>query len=492
MPEATKEWVVTDPSGKEFVVTAPAIANEDQVMAYAKQKFAHTPAVIPPEEPRPGGFGPAMTQALGAARAGAEASTVGFGPAGHKVPLNLDPIGSTLGYLFSPLTAAGTVAGEKTTDVLRGTPLEGTPSDFLSGAVAAGTSLLGGALTGKAGQLVRQGAQKLAPHLPGASVGIRERGAQQIEQIPASLAPPVKSQDLYKAVEQVNPTVSTPGLKKLAKELSDKEDELSKYGLSDPSIKKIADQIKDAPDQAPFALIQSVRQRIGERIGELRRAGGEGLGAFKRMFRSLSDDLDEIANQSPNNEASQAFNLLKQANAAAKREFAVGELEEIFTASIGKAKEGAQFNSSNFAQALNKVQKLAKDDPLFAKGIGQEGLERVTKTLDDLRKIPVLPPPKGVNVGSALVNRQIGVGGGIGAAVGGMVGGPGGAGIGAGIGTAAGAFVPWAVSRMLQTDKGAQLLIRFMESPGGLMTPQKIAAMAAFVRGSTGENFPGQ
>jgi len=124
--------------------------------------------------------------------------------------------------------------------------------------------------------------------------------------------------------------------------------------------------------------------------------------------------------------------------------------------------------------------------------MGQKGLQRIESMLDDLRKIPVLPAPKGANVGSSLINRQMGVAGGVGTAVGGAIGGGPGAIIGGGLGTAAGAFVPWAISRMLQTDKGAQLLIRFMESPGGIMTPQKTAAMAAFVRGQTGETYTGQ
>jgi hypothetical protein len=405
-----------------------------------------------------------------------------------------------LQIMAAPVAATGRQMGGIAQDVAMALGMGPNVSAGIATATDMATQMPGAALGAvRAAPAALQGIQGAAKMLPGAQVGLREMGKKIVAAFPSALKPKVASDVLYKMVDDLNPMVQLPGFQAKAKEILGTEVALGEYGLAntqlmtaagkaakatarpaasiDPAVKWLGDEfgtgIAQAPRDIPFKIVQRIRQRLGERIGELRVAGGEELGSYKQLYKTLSKDLENAATE----EAGTAFRYLKRANEAANREFAIGELDDIFNATMGRALEGREITSSNFAQALNKIRDLRRSDELFAKGIGAKNLDRIEGQLDQLRQLKINPPPAGVNVGSALIMGRATVAGGIGATVGTLMGGPTGGAIGAGIGSAAGAGVPWAISRIMQTPKAAERLVRLMKRDGKL-SPEMLTGLA--------------
>ena len=237
----------------------------------------------------------------------------------------------------------------------------------------------------------------------------------------------------------------------------------------DPAGKWLGDTFGQDPrtqlKEIPFSLIADVRQALGAHIGELRQTGGKDLGSFKLLYGALSRDLENSANRG----AGAAYAALNHANATAKKEFAVGELDEIFRGTMGKALEGQEFTSSNFAQALNKIRKERIDNELFEQGLGKKTLDSIEARLDEFRRLKINPPPKGVNVGSALVATRMGVGGGVGSFFG-----P----VGTATGVLAAAIGPPAISAIMRSDTGSKALKDILQRRGSV-SPEHFRAVIA-------------
>lgn len=393
----------------------------------------------------------------------------------------------------APFAAAGAVLGENIGEPVRAAL---QPSLGVDASSAIGATV--GASANVASQFLALPAalSKLAPYgmkliqatarvLPGSQVALRELGKDAIARIPSALKPPVSADDLFREVRDMKGTVQLPLFKREAQKIARTEAKLSEFGLSNAGAEGAAGDIASALStpvktatkflgdefeqvartkltDVPFDVVMKVRQRIGDRIGELRRSGGEELGEYKQLFRALSEDLEKSSKRT----GGPFFAKLKEANAAANREFALGELDDVFNATMGRAREAAEFTSSNFAQALNKIRDLRRSDPLFEKGMGAENLKTIEGNLDELRKLKALPAAKGVNVGSALVNTRIGAGGGLGFAIGTMIGGPTMGAVVGGAGSFAAAIGPPIISRIVQSKAGTQSLIRVLESEG--------------------------
>jgi hypothetical protein len=319
----------------------------------------------------------------------------------------------------------------------------------------------------KGANLAARGAQGIARNLPGAQSVLREMGKKVIEAMPSALRPPVASSVLYDQVKQAgNPLVALPKYRRAAAAMARSEANLVEQGLGDTQLLQQATKAVTANKHPTgFEVVQDVIQRVGEKIGNLRAGGGVGLGKQKTLYKALAEDLDDAANSG----AGQAYKLLKDANKAANREFAIKELDEIFDATMGKALAGQprHITSSNFNTALNKIRAERKSNPLFEKGF-QEGqknhLDNIEKTLEKLNEIKIRPPAKNVNAGSLLLGTRMGVAGGLGAAAGGLITGtPMGVAIGGSLGTAAGAGVPAIISRILQTPEASRHLVNLLK-----------------------------
>ncbi len=384
--------------------------------------------------------------------------------------------------VFSPIQAAGDAAGEVTGEAARsGAQSLGMGPDA---SAAIGTAIgapINAAIQlwaapyaiAKAAPSLMKAVQAGAARLPGAQVTLRDIAAKAVEAWPTKFAPPRPSKDIYAELAQTNPSLSLPEFNGIAKKLAAKEAELADFGLGNSSVGSAADKIGEATNyfkQVPFDVVQKVRSRIGARIGELRTKGGEALGEYKQLYKGISESLENAAN----NGVGAAFAKLKEANKAANREFSIGELQDIITKNIGKALEGQEFTSKNFAKTLNDVNAQALKDPLFEKGLGSVNLKTVRDNLTEFAKLKVLPPPKGVNVGSLLGMQRAGAG----AAIGEMVGGHTGAVIGSGIGV----LTPPIVSRIVQSKAGTAALANILKRDG-TVTPEHVAGIMAVIRG---------
>lgn len=405
--------------------------------------------------------------------------------------------------LTSPITAAGSQVGESIGETIRNATesyLGPTGSALAGTAIGApanvATQILGApAAISKLAPYAMQGAQGIARSLPGAQVTLREMAKKVIDTWPSALRPSRASEEIYQEVNQLNPTVILSDFSKAALGVAAKESRLSQYGIAHEGIGSTARALGEStastpvlnlPKELPFQDVRAIRQRIGEKIGELRSTNGVGLGDYKRLFKILSQELEDAAvmgARSANTPAARAaYQKLKQANETANREFSLQELDDIFTATMGKAREGTEFTSSNFAQALNKIRQLRRDEPLFEKGLGTANLNRIENRLDEFRQLKILPPPKSVNVGSALVATRLGAGTGLGFALGNLFGGPQlGATLG-GMGGFAAAVGPPIVSRIMQSDAGSKALMRILKSEGTVSAKQ-IGSIFALIQG---------
>lgn len=419
--------------------------------------------------------------------------------------------------ITSPIAAAGAVVGEQTGEPIRTVtePFLGPTGSAIAGtAVGAplnvATQIVGApALAAKLGPYGMRVVQGIARRLPDAQVTLREIGKKIVQALPDTMRPPISSEVLFEEVRQLNPKTTLPLFEKIAKKITARESKLEEFGLAsrplestagksasalresvEPAAKWLGDQFGIDPTirlkKLPFKTIMEIRQRLGEHISSLRQSGGIELGSFKRMFRAVSEDLENSANQG----VGAAFNKLKEANIASNREFALGELDDIFNATMGKAREGAEFTSSNFASALNKIRDLTRIDKvtgkpvdeLFTKGIGAANLRKIESHLEELHKLKVLPPPKGVNVGSRTANLMMGGGGGLGFAIGTWVGGPQVGAIAGGLSTAGMAIGPRAIARIVRSDAGSRALVNLLKKDGEV-SAVNIAAILSLVRG---------
>ena len=410
----------------------------------------------------------------------------------------------------APIAATGEAVGEPVRKGLE--PLGPTVSAVGGAGANAITQLISSALTGNiAGRGINLARSKIVPgiakRLPGANVALRTAGQETVEAIPKGLLPQQASEGLFRQLETMNPVVKLPKLQSTAKEISAIEAELGEFGLSNAGVKStmsdmgtnLASQRRHIDDfgsqletvtelkDVPFNVVQSIRRRIGQRIHSLRNStdpkAAEQLGAYKKAFRNLSEDLDNAAEAG----AGEAFQILKRANTAAKREFAVEELDEIIKNNIGKALEGTQLESTNFAKTLNQIRKTRGENELFEKGLGTSNLDAIEKTLDQLRQIKLPPPPKGANVGSFQALTRLGQTGAIGELAGRAVGLPpwiGGMGAVATRETAS-----KIISTALQHPRGRQILLNMVKTPGGI-NPNSVAALMVLARGATGINLP--
>lgn len=131
--------------------------------------------------------------------------------------------------------------------------------------------------------------------------------------------------------------------------------------------------------------------------GKLTRSSDSGTRSMAReLFAGLHDVLDQSASQLP--ETAQARTLLQAATKAARRAYAVSDLEDMVTAAIGRNSTG-QFHTLNIAQLLRTVErKFASNkraDRLFTESFTPQERASILGDFErfaGLRPIPNQPP----------------------------------------------------------------------------------------------------
>lgn len=191
------------------------------------------------------------------------------------------------------------------------------------------------------------------------------------------------------------------------------------------------------------ALIRQAKGQQGAEFGML-------MQLKKGFWKAL-----ETSGKEPG--GSKALGLLREGNETFQREMAVDILDDVVGKNFGRYLEGTDRLSTTAARAMNQLTDAVKKDPALFEKLPTGAVKQVMKSLDEIRQLKVNPPPKGVNVGSALVNQR----GLMGYAAAGLLGssyGPIGAGVAVG--------VPWAISKVLQSKVGSSAMINVLKRDG--------------------------
>ncbi|KKL13984.1 hypothetical protein LCGC14_2520290, partial [marine sediment metagenome] len=115
-----------------------------------------------------------------------------------------------------------------------------------------------------------------------------------------------------------------------------------------------------------FETLSIFRKIIGNQIGKFEAAGGVRLGAGKKLFRSLLNDVERLAAKKPATEGSAA--LFKAAPERAKLEFAVQDLEALvarYTKTVSGEGGTEALNAGAILTRLKKI--INPKDDLFDK-----------------------------------------------------------------------------------------------------------------------------
>jgi len=349
-----------------------------------------------------------------------------------------------------------------------------------------------------AGAVLRAGARKL----PGAGATLHQMAKDSLERLATIFGPTQSSDELYAIVRQSNPGVAMPRLKTAAKGLLD-EETLAEAGLELTGVAKTASALDrrlqpvtlpwagQQPGEMAFDKAFLNLKRIGGKIRETRIAGGEEHGAWKTLWREGMKDLEAAA--AAGAEAAPAVRALKQANAAARREYVQEEIADIFTKGglTSRPDIGPDAFAVNFGRIADALRKGKHAEDIKAVLSKDEYAGLLARVSELAKQTPNLPPPRGQFAGSAIRIGQIGAATGTGVLAGQAFGvDPLTAGA---IGTVVGSKGVDYLTRLLMNDHGRKVLAHFLSQSGGIITQKALsllglaAAQLPEVRGTVGD-----
>lgn len=323
---------------------------------------------------------------------------------------------------------------------------------------------------------VMQGAQALKPalvkRLPGAAAALHEEAAQTVQQIPEVLTPAVPSADLYKQLAQVNPPIRPNALWATSSKILQAENRLQP-SLQNPTLRNVAEDLHALALQhggnIPLQDLRAHQQRLGELLQAARRAGGPELGAYKQLYKAFYDDFERAAARGV-----PGADLVKQANAAARQEFAKEEVAELFLPGKGINTRPDGLIQINGGRLSDAFERKLKTDELFAGSFTKDQLTEIRDIFKQAMKVPRIPPPKGQSYGSAMAVGRGGLVSGLTLAV---TGDP----ILATIAGGAAAGAPHYLGQALMTDAGRAWLKRQLAERGAI-DPATLGAVTSGVR----------
>ena len=375
------------------------------------------------------------------------------------------PLAATTGM---PLMAAESLAGVGAEALGQAATGQGGLVDLVLAGV--GPPILRGILSGG-----REVLKQIGKRLPGAAGGLHEQAIEQSKGLIASLRP----QDLEglssaaKALD--NLSVPLQEFRKMANNIVS-EELLKAPSLQSKAALKLIGELGDLINvtQNKALPLQQVRQNlesIGARIGELRRQQGIGAtastdtyNAFRGIYKSLLNDLDKLPPD--------AAGTLQQLRTSFRNDFGASDLENIFE----KATEQRQIDGASYInwRKVNNALQKGKDAEFIKESFTPADLAKVEEFVQEKLRLPALPAPQGVNVGSALTLGRMG---GVGAATFALTGNPA---LAAGA-TAVAAVAPRIVAKAMMSETGRTLLTRMLsEQP--FLTPQAVQFLAAATR----------
>ena len=380
----------------------------------------------------------------------------------------------------APVVSAGAEAagqyGARQANVAMGTEAPGGTGDIASVGLPLAARIAGA--VGKFGMT----------HMPGAQAAMHEEGAVMARALPEAMRPNPSSTALFQVAETYNPLIAPSNLTDTAIELLKAEQKLA-TGLKNPDLirvtRGIIDLGKKNPDGVPLQDLYKNMKRVGALVGETEKAGGPLHGAYKNLYRSMYQDLEETTAEGFSGSAISegGVEALTKAIKAARKEFATDDLKELIETSITPAQGTRDLESVRGATMLRKWETKLRKDERFAGSFTDDDKEAITQTFKDLQELPRLPPERGAAAGSAMFGARTGT------AYFGTKWLTGDESLAALAGATA-AGLPWLTSRLLVTGPGREL-IHVLLKKGPLMSPEAVGAMTTFARVS-GDLAPGE
>ena len=400
-------------------------------------------------------------------------------------------VGGALGTAIPPhgaFTIPGAMAGGLLGEFL-GQEVGITPeSNFALGASAAGP--VAGPAAGAVLRWVRKGVGMGVTGLPAAASAAARTAEREAVAEFDSLGGQIltgrgggtarPASELYKLAREAGAVIPVDRLQNTARALTELTDEASKVAAFPEAKQALAvlENVKETLSQQGTSLdldtLVRARQLVGAAVDRFLNAGGITLGSAKKVFRSISDDLDALATEPT--KAGAAAGTFLQATARAKLEFSVRDFEAAvarFTSDI-PGEGAAKLNVAGLQKWLRDISnpKHADFDKNFTTALDAH-LSAIKQRLSDLAKITEVGGPAGPG---SIVVRNIGARTGAGVA-GFFVGGP----VGAGVGALFGARIPEGITAVLMSQRGSALLKRFARMGKGDVHAERWAVIGQVV-----------
>lgn len=202
-----------------------------------------------------------------------------------------------------------------------------------------------------------------------------------------------------------------------------------------------------------------IRQLIGASIDRLQAQSGVRLGAAKKFFSGLADDMENLARSG--GPAGPAAQLRIAAGKRAKLEFAVKDMEAIITKATKPMKGEGDTVVLNAKTVLDRLEQLTNPksdlfDKNFASALKNE-LPEIKKFFQEINKLSPTTSPGGpasivYRGATAKLGRNIALGAGLGFVVGDVTGGT--------IGAMIGATLPEMITALLLTPNGRKIMLK--------------------------------
>jgi len=246
-------------------------------------------------------------------------------------------------------------------------------------------------------------------------------------------------------------------------------------------LKGLQEKLTAMPNGLSPKDLQRELAGAGSVMQSAKAKGGAGLGAIKNVFKSMSDDLDEVANMADQVGTNPAM-LLKEARQVFKKEAAINELDDAISGAVkqlrGQGADG-QFNA-------NLVMNAMKKNDFIQQAFSPQEIKEMESLFAKLNRIPALRPGAGQQAGSRSVLQGPVAGSGIGAGISTLLGqGPS---LGAAVGAAAGVVLPPLaeatknVAVAMSMKAGRQLLGKLLSNSDGALTPQALSIISAYAQ----------
>lgn len=340
-------------------------------------------------------------------------------------------------------------------------------------ALSGGAAAIGGPTNLGAKMFGRRGAQVLNALAP-------EEAAMHL----AKLEPGIASKFLFKEAAESGATIP---MGRASQAITSMLDDLgsSSKGVQQANrtalsyLKGLQEKLTANPHGLSPADLQRELAGAGEVMKNARAKGGAGLGAIKKVYGAMADDLDAIANQA-DEVGSRAALTLKDARDTFKREAAVDEIsgavDKAFKVLRGQGDAG-QFNASMVLSELKK-------NDFVKQAFSADEIKEMEKLFTKLNKIPALRPGAGQQAGSRSVLQGPVMGGSFGAAASSLLGA--GPTLGGAVGAAAGVAIPPTlemarnISTAMGMKTGRALLGSLLKNSDGAITPQVMSIIGAY------------